>query len=118
MQLYSAITTGVTPFYSMPTMGGAWMMRGYYNGRYRDKTFSTAQIEFRDEFFWKLGFVLFAGVGDVGSSLGTYKLTQLKYSYVFGLRYMLDTEEKINIRFDMGFGNNTSGIYFGIEEAF
>ncbi len=118
LQLYSAITTGETPFYSMPTMGGAWMMRGYYNGRYRDKTFSTAQIEFRDEFFWKLGVVVFAGVGDVGSSLGTYKLTQLKYSYGFGLRYMLDTEEKINIRFDMGFGHNTSGIYFGIEEAF
>ncbi len=118
IQLYSAITTGDTPFYSMPTLGGAWMMRGYFNGRYRDKTFTTAQIEFRDEFFWKLGVVLFAGVGDVGNTLSTYKLTQLKYSYGFGLRYMLDTDEKINIRFDMGFGKNTSGIYFGIEEAF
>ncbi len=118
MQLYSAITTGNTPFYSMPTLGGAWMMRGYYNGRFRDKIFTTAQIEFRDEFFWKLGVVVFAGVGDVGSSFSTYKLTQLKYSYGFGLRYMLDTEERINIRFDMGFGNNTSGVYFGIEEAF
>jgi hypothetical protein len=117
-QFYSAITTGNTPFYSMPRLGGAWMMRGYYEGRFRDKTFTTFQAEFRDELFWKLGFTLFASAGDVGSSLNTYKLTHLKYSYGFGLRFMFDKKERINIRFDVAFGNNTSGIYFAIKEAF
>jgi hypothetical protein len=118
LQLYSAVTTGDTPFYSMPRLGGPWMMRGYFEGRFRDKTYSTLQAEYRDEFFWKLGLTVFASMGNVGSTLSSYKLTEMKYSYGLGLRYMFDQKERINIRFDVAFGANTSGIYFGIKEAF
>ena len=93
-------------------------MRGYFEGRYRDKTFTTFQAEFRDEIYWRIGFTIFAGIGDVGNTLNSYKFSQFKYSYGFGLRYMFDKDERINIRFDVAFGKNTSGIYFAIKEAF
>ena len=118
VQFYSAITTGNTPFYSMPKLGGAWMMRGYFEGRYRDKTFTTIQTEYRDNFYWRIGYTLFASMGEVGDKISNYSLSQFKYSYGFGLRYMFDTDERINIRFDVAFGEGTSGIYFAIKEAF
>ena len=42
-----------------------------------------------------------------------------KQSYGAGLRYMFNKKQKINLRMDVGFGENgSSGVYFGIEEAF
>jgi len=46
---------------------------------------------------------------------------KLKVSLAFGagkLRYLLDNDEKINICVDIGFGKDTMGFYFGMEEAF
>jgi hypothetical protein len=31
---------------------------------------------------------------------------------------MFNQEEKVNLRVDFGVGKNTSGVYFGLEEAF
>ena len=77
------------------------------------------QLEYRQYFWWKFGFVVFAGAGDVASELMKFSLTELKYSYGFGLRFLFNKEEKVNLRVDLGFGNDgTSGLYFGIEEAF
>jgi len=45
-------------------------------------------------------------------------LKEFKYSYGFGFRYIFDKEERLTVRADFGFGKNTSGIYFAMQETF
>jgi hypothetical protein len=60
----------------------------------------------------------FFGVGDVTPELSALRLTELKYSIGAGVRFVLDAKEKLNVRMDIGFGKDTAGLYFAIEEAF
>jgi hypothetical protein len=94
-------------------------MRGYFEGRYRDNIFATAQLEYRQYFWWRLSFVVFAGIGEVAPDLLSFRLRELKPSYGAGLRFLFNKEQRVNLRVDLGFGEDgNSGIYFGIEEAF
>ena len=114
--LQSAV--GETPFYKLPSIGGK-QMRGYFFGRYRDKFFAMLQMEYRQYFTKKWGFVVFSAVGNVSSSILDYNLESIKYTYGAGIRYLFNEKERINLRADVGFGTEGSiGIYFGIEEAF
>jgi hypothetical protein len=43
----------------------------------------------------------------------------MKYSGGAGLRFQFNKEQKINLRMDIGIGQDgNTGLYFGIEEAF
>ncbi len=117
-QLYAHLTRGGPPFFNLPALGGEKRMRGYFEGRYRDRQYITAQIEYRKLVWWRLGFVAFFSVGDVAGHFSDFKFKRLKTSYGFGLRFLFDQEEHINIRMDVGFGHKTNGVYFGLEEAF
>jgi hypothetical protein len=43
---------------------------------------------------------------------------QLKFAGGAGLRFQVDKKERVNIRFDMGFGGGQPGYYLTIGEAF
>ena len=119
VQILAQATFGETPFYSVPAMGGGNTMRGYYSGRYRDKTLFAGQMEYRSPRWWRFGSVLFAGIGDVwGSPESDVSFSELKYSLGGGLRFLFDKENNINLRVDLGFGRDSKGLYFGLEEAF
>ena len=118
IQIYLKSVGGHPPFYELPALGGAKKMRGYYLGRYRDKNYLALQIEYRQYIWKRLGLVAFIGSGDVASEITQFQLRRLKESYGVGLRFLFNKEKKINLRADMGFGKNTNGIYFGMEEAF
>lgn len=117
-QVYLESTSGDVPFFKLPALGGAQRMRGYFLGRYRDESYLTWQLEFRKMIAWRLGAVAFVGMGDVANKLSQFNLSQFKYSYGFGFRYAFDEKENLNIRMDIGFGRNTTGVYFALEEAF
>jgi len=94
-------------------------MRGYFEGRYRDRTYVMLQTEYRQYFSKRFGFVAFAGLGDVGSEITSLKFKEFKYSFGGGLRYLFNKKENVNLRVDIGIGKDgNTGIYFGIEEAF
>ena len=119
VQAYGRFVPGSPPFYELSALGGGTMMRGYFHGRYRDHHYAAAQVEYRTRVWWRLGAVVFAGVGDVfGSTASEFSFANLKYSYGFGLRFVFNRQEKINLRADFGFGRDTRGVYFGLEEAF
>jgi hypothetical protein len=42
----------------------------------------------------------------------------LKPAMGTGIRYAIDKKEKLNFRFDVGFGQRSNGFYFYITEAF
>ncbi|MFC3198683.1 polymerase [Parapedobacter deserti] len=110
------------PFYVNRELGGDMMMRGYYTGRYRDRSLFAAQSELRYRFHPRIGAVAFLGTGS------TYRnrLSDARFvpSYGGGLRYFFDLEHNSSIRLDYGFGerrpgeNRQGGFYLSLSEAF
>ncbi|WP_236612938.1 BamA/TamA family outer membrane protein [Cesiribacter andamanensis] len=119
LQAIGQFTRGSVPFMEVPALGNEIIMRGYYEGRYRDKQYVAAQAEYRLPLFWRIGAVGFAGLGDVAPSLGDFTLASLKPSYGLGARFMVNKAERVNIRVDYGWGKGgSSGFYLEITEAF
>ena len=119
LQTYNTFITGTPPLNMNALLGGAYWMRGYWLGRYRDKNMISAQAEYRVPLFWRIGAVGFIGGGDVASSIDKFEFKQLKYTAGFGIRFVFDKQERINARLDFGFGSNgNSGIYALVVEAF
>mgnify|MGYP001051682299 CR=1 FL=1 len=120
LQAYWFITDGKEiPFRSLATFGGYNSMRGYYDGRYRDKNQYVLQAEYRFPIYKRFGVVVFADCGDVSNTANSFALNTLKYSYGAGLRFQLSKKEKLNLRIDYGIGaNNNSGFYLQLAEAF
>ncbi len=112
------IQTGTVPFLNLAQMGGQYTMRGYFEGRYRDTNLLVFQAEYRVPVVWRLGVVGFAGFGNVAERFSQLDLGRLKSSYGFGIRYLFSKTEKIQLRFDIGFGEGSSGFYASIYEAF
>jgi outer membrane protein assembly factor BamA len=119
MQLFSFSNLGNVPLRSLASFGGANSMRGFYDGRYKDKQQLVFQTEYRVPVYGKWGVVVFGGAGDVAHKPTDYVLSALKYSYGGGLRYALNKTEKLNLRMDYGIaGNHNKGLYFQLGEAF
>jgi outer membrane protein assembly factor BamA len=122
LQLFIDDQYGAPPFNLLAQFGvqsgGSYTMRGYYQGRFRDRKFLTLQAEYRAPLFWRLGYSLFAGFGDVAHTWETFNFTNLKYSFGFGLHYLFSKSNQLRIRMNMGFGKDTQGIYFNAFESF
>jgi hypothetical protein len=117
-----SLTGSQSPFYLMPALGSDEMMRGYYNGRFRDRNLIVAQTELRYRLSTRFGIVGFVGTGQVWNR--TFSFDELKPNYGGGLRYFFDTEKGLSIRVDYGVGEKRanekrlSGVYIGLGEAF
>lgn len=118
LQAYGFFNSGEVPLRSLASLGGANSLRGYYDGRYRDKNQYAIQAEYRIPLFWRLGCVAFADIGNVASTFGDLNFDYLKYSYGAGVRFALSKAERLNLRLDYGFGKSSSGFYFQLGEAF
>nr|WKN39258.1 BamA/TamA family outer membrane protein [Tunicatimonas sp. TK19036] len=118
VQLYGYFSYGDTPFIELAALGGDMIMRGYYEGRYRDNHLLAGQAEYRWHIWEKLGVVGFVGVGDVAKHLDGFSVPDLKPSVGAGLRYALIPEENLNIRVDFAVGQSTNNFYINISEAF
>lgn len=114
-----ATTGGTVPFDRLAQFGGANLVRGYYEGRFRDRASTAVQAELRQPVWRRVGVAAFVGAGEVGTGLGKLRLDEARMAGGVGLRIALDRKEKINIRIDQGFGEHGSGgTYFTLGEAF
>jgi outer membrane protein assembly factor BamA len=111
-------SSGIVPFNYLGQLGGQNILRGYYQGRYRDRHAVFGQVELRTMVWWRLGAAVFAGAGNVAKSLNEFDRDYIRYSGGFGLRYLFDKNEGLNIRLDFGYGEDTSGMYITAQEAF
>ena len=118
LNAYGVTQSGAPPFNQLALLGGSKRMRGYFEGRYRDQSMLTLQAAYRALLFWRIGAVAFASYGGVAPRLSAMELKDFQYTVGGGLRFQLDRKKKINIRLDAGFGQNTSGYYLTIGEAF
>ena len=118
-QFIGHFSHGDVPFSELALAGGDEILRGYREGRFVDRNLLAAQVEYRKNFKnSRFGLVAFFGGGDVARNVGDFTLKNIKPNFGLGLRFMLDKTEKLNIRFDWGFGDATNNIYLNIAEAF
>ena len=118
-QLYSQGNYGDVPFYSLGQIGGTNRMRGYYLGAIRDKVIADAQIEYRMKVWSILGITAFASAGRVANTYSKMNLNNLWYAAGFGLRIMVDSTNKANLRIDFGYGmEGSKTVVIGFAEAF
>lgn len=124
--LYADATTGTPSWHMYAKMGGMERMRGYYEGRYRDKRLVEAQAELRQKIYRRHGVVAWIGGGQVW---GTNRFRWSNTLCSFGCGYRFEFKNRMNIRLDYGWGNygnpnlpwdrkRSSAFLFTASEAF
>ncbi|MFK8044044.1 MAG: BamA/TamA family outer membrane protein [Crocinitomicaceae bacterium] len=117
-QLIGQFSQGDVPFNQLSMIGGEMMMRGYYLGKYRDKSMIGLQAEHRwlpFKFSKRFGGAVFAGIGSVSPDL---KFDKMLWTAGGGLRVLLFPKRDIYTRLDVGLNPDGYGIYLFIGEAF
>ena len=108
---------GETPWSMMATLGNSYSMRGYYEGRYRDKHKLDTQIELRQHVWRRNGIALWVGAGTVFDRFSSIHMDRILPN--FGIGYRWEFKKDVNVRLDYGFGKNgQKGFIFNINEAF
>ena len=119
VQAVVASTGGDVPFDRLAQIGGQRLVRGYFEGRFRDRAAAALQGELRTPIWRRLGAAAFFGAGEVAEGLGDFRVSEIRTAGGFGLRFALSHAERINIRIDQGIGQGgSSGTYITIGEAF
>ncbi len=115
-QVIGDFTQGNAPFFLLPALGGTKKLRGYPDGKYRDRNMALVQAELRTRLVWRLKTALFAGAGAVWGTPG--HAVRLRPNGGAGLRFELDRKQQIHVRADYGIGDGVSGFYLTVGEAF
>ena len=114
----SELTSGDLPFFALPSLGGSDDMRGFIEGRFRDRASWVAGAEYR---FWfiprgfpiplmrairveRVGAAIFYDAGAVAKNGSEMFQVKVRHSYGMGLRFML--ERTAPIRVDIGFSED------------
>jgi len=119
-QIYSENNFGDVPFQALASYGGGKRARGYFFGRFIDKQMYVSQVEYRLRFTSRWTFNAFALAGEVAKRPEDFfMISNLKPSYGIGVRFKIFKDKDTWLRFDYGKGiNDSSGIYFGVNEVF
>ncbi|MBD3317836.1 MAG: BamA/TamA family outer membrane protein [Chitinivibrionales bacterium] len=116
LQTVGMFSWGEIPFQMLPGIGT--ILRGYPEGRFRDRNMLAWQAEYRFPLWRRLRGAVFAGVGDVFNGIEDLSIHRLKVAAGPGLRYVFN-KEGVSIRMDYGFSRLHGGaFYFTAREAF
>ncbi|MFT7589612.1 MAG: outer membrane protein assembly factor BamA [Limisphaerales bacterium] len=119
LQAYGQFIPGEPPFHRMALLGGSDMLRGFFEGQYRDRYYVAVQSEYRFPIWKFIRGTAFMAVGDVSNNYNTFDIGDVKYAGGLGLRLIVSEKDGINLRFDYGLGKGlTKGFYFQFSEAF
>ena len=108
---------GKVPWGMLAQLGGSHSMRGYYEGRYRDKHKLECQLEMRQHLWGRNGIVAWVGAGTVFDKFSALEAEKILPNC--GIGYRWEFKKDVKIRFDCGLGKaGQSGIMFSVNEAF
>jgi len=119
-QIKSRIGAHNVPWPELSMAGTGYDLRGYVEGRFRDRATLIGLVEYRHMFLRdngrlsRHGFVVWTGAGTLGPELA--RLHGMLPNV--GVGYRLELQPRANGRVDIGFGHGTTGIYFNFTEAF
>lgn len=101
----------------MALLGNSNSMRGYYEGRYRDKHKIETQVELRQHIWKRNSLTAWMGAGTVFHQFSKLRSRHILPNY--GIGYRWEFKKNVNVRLDYGFGKaGQSGFLFNINEAF
>jgi len=107
--------SGVAPYLELSKIGDSWTARGYKAERFLDKAAALTSVEYRYPLYKKLGGVLFVDAGHVWPRLEDFNLTHWHANWGLGGRYYLTN---FVVRFDAGFSNEGTRIFFQFGQVF
>lgn len=115
-QVHALFTYGNTPWSMLATLGGSHSMRGYYEGRYRDKCAADMTLELRQHVWRRSSAVAWIGAGSIAPKISEFRHAKVLPN--FGIGYRWEFKNRVNVRLDFGFGKGEKGAVFSINEAF
>lgn len=120
LRLFGRTGTNDTPYSDKSRLGQGSDLRGFKSGEISGLTLLSGQVEHRWQFTERWGAVFFGGLAKLwDDDLEALITEDLYYSVGAGIRFMINTDQKINFRVDVAVGNgDNKGIYVGIREAF
>lgn len=116
VNFHTIFNYGNVPWGMMATFGGSESMRGYYEGRFRDKGEFDTTVEIRQHVWRRNGIVAWMGVGTVFPKLSRIEFKRLLPNA--GIGYRWEFKKNTNVRLDYGFGRGESSFIFSLNEAF
>ena len=120
LRAYGRTGTSNTPYSDKSRLGMRSDLRGFKSGEIIGLTLADVQAEYRCQFRPRWGVVVFGGIAKLWDD-DTREIIREDYYYSggVGLRFMINTKERINFRVDFAIGNgDNQGFYMGIREAF
>lgn len=115
-RLHAQYNYGNVPWGMMATFGGSDIMRGYYEGRYRDKCEMDVTLELRQHVWRRNGIVCWIGAGAVAPRPSKFALRKILPNG--GIGYRWEFKKRTNVRLDFGVGRGETSFIFNINEAF
>ncbi len=103
------------PIQVLLPLGGNSTLRGYSQDRFLDKTSAMVNAEIRYPIYWRFGGIVGMDAGKVWNSISKMNLNNWANNPVAGLRFYMDT---FVVRLDVGFGRETTGVYFNFGQIF
>lgn len=124
-QIKGRATFNNAPWPELSQFGNPFDLRGYRWGRFRDESMVFGLVEYRHMFNRKKpnkkgsyqsrsGFTAWVGTGTLGMDFGDFSNWLPNY----GIGYRLETQPRMNVRIDYGFGVDSNAIYVTFNEAF
>lgn len=117
---------GQTPFTSMISLGTSNDLRGLRFGQFRDHYMNYLITEYRHKFYrsgdrpTRFGFVLWSGLGAIGSDFHNALFERPLPDFGIGLRF--EVQPRLNLRVDFGYAPSPAGshtaTYFNFLEAY
>lgn len=109
---------GDPPFQALPRFGGLNLLRGYFDGRYRDRIMLALQADWRHSLGRRLGLCAFAGLAQVQRRASRLELDGFHAAAGGGVRYKFNPRENLILRLDAGFAGGAPAFYLTFAEAF
>lgn len=116
MELHSLFNYGDVPWTMLAQVGVQGRMRGYYEGRYRDRNIVEGQVELRQHIKGRNGVVFWVGLANVFHDFNHIYYDEILPNY--GIGYRWEFKKRVNVRLDLGFTKDNPNFAFNINEAF
>lgn len=118
-QFFSHNTFGDVPLRELPRVGNASLFRGFFGGRYRNKSLMAAQSEYRYQLWKWIHASVFTAVGFSASSIGNYHLPDFLWTGGVGLRFLVNKKNRMFVRMDYARNSTMGGaFYLRLNDAF
>lgn len=118
-RLFNQHQAGDPPFRELALAGGSDLVRGYFQGRYRDKSLSALETELRFHLWKMIGATVFTSAFQVGPNPASVLQNRWKGAYGAGFRFFVNQKERIVLRIDVArtFEGHTA-FYLDLNESF